>query len=122
MMNRFILKQLVISGGGHEDSVIEFKNGFNLIVGPSNTGKSLIMDCIDYAFGFTPKSDRPSKIVDNNNGYTHVTLSVQTKFGLVTLKREIGTNTICVTSSDHNIDSGIYGAGSNTKKVLMMLF
>ena len=48
-MNRFILKQLVISGGGHEDSVIEFKNGFNLIVGPSNTGKSLIMDCIDYA-------------------------------------------------------------------------
>lgn len=115
-MNRFILKQLVISGGGHEDSVIEFKNGFNLIVGPSNTGKSLIMDCIDYAFGFTPKSDRPSKIVDNNNGYTHVTLSVQTNFGLVTLKREIGTNTIYVTSSDHNIDSGIYGAGSNTKK------
>ena len=115
-MNRFILKQLVISGGGHEDSVIEFKNGFNLIVGPSNTGKSLIMDCIDYAFGFTPKSDRPSKIVDNNNGYTHVTLSIKTNYGIVILKRKIGTNTICVTSSGRNIDSGIYGVGSNTKK------
>lgn len=52
-MNRFILKKLTVSGGGHEDSILNFSNGLNLIIGPSNTGKSLIMDCIDYVFGFT---------------------------------------------------------------------
>ena len=73
-MNRFILKKLTVSGGGHEDSILNFSNGLNLIIGPSNTGKSLIMDCIDYVFGFTPKKNKPSKIVDNNHGYTHVCL------------------------------------------------
>ena len=68
-MNRFYFEKLIVSGGGHNNSTINFKPGLNLIIGPSNTGKSLIFDCIDYVFGFTPKPDRPSKIVDNNNGY-----------------------------------------------------
>ena len=67
MNKRFTLEKLTVSGGGHLNSIIEFQDGLNLIIGPSNTGKSLIMDCIDYAFGFTPRVDKPSKIVDNNN-------------------------------------------------------
>ena len=54
-MNRFTIRKLTVSGGGHQDSIIEFTDGLNLIIGPSNTGKSLIMDCIDYVFGFTTK-------------------------------------------------------------------
>ena len=77
-MNRFTIRKLTVSGGGHQDSIIEFTDGLNLIIGPSNTGKSLIMDCIDYVFGFTPKVNRPSKIVDNSNGYTHVELELKT--------------------------------------------
>lgn len=42
-MNRFYIKKLMVSGGGHHTSVIDFKPGLNFILGPSNTGKSLVM-------------------------------------------------------------------------------
>lgn len=61
-MNRFYIEKLVVSGGGHGSSVLEFKEGLNIIIGPSNIGKSFVMDCIDYVFGFTPKSNKPSKL------------------------------------------------------------
>lgn len=116
MNKRFTLEKLTVSGGGHLNSIIEFQDGFNLIIGPSNTGKSLIMDCIDYAFGFTPRVDKPSKIVDNNNGYTHVELTLKTAGGRVTLDREIGNTKIHVTSSDSLVDSGIYSSNHKAKK------
>ena len=53
-MNRFYIEKLMVSGGGHHASIIDFKPGLNFILGPSNTGKSLVMDCLDYMFGFTP--------------------------------------------------------------------
>lgn len=53
-MNRFYIEKLMVSGGGHHASVIDFKPGLNFILGPSNTGKSLVMDCLDYMFGFEP--------------------------------------------------------------------
>lgn len=71
-MNRFYIEKLIVSGGGHKATVIDFRPGLNFILGPSNTGKSLVMDCLDYAFGFSPKKNRPSKIVDNNYGYERI--------------------------------------------------
>ncbi|NEW62264.1 AAA family ATPase [Granulicatella sp. zg-ZJ] len=115
-MKRFTIQKLTVFGGGHTDSTIEFSNGFNLIIGPSNTGKSYIMDAIDYAFGFTPKPGKPSKIVDNNHGYTHVTLKLKTPNGYVTLTREFGTSKIKVTSTDYKIEDGIYSVNNNAKK------
>ena len=60
-MNRFYIEKLMVSGGGHHASIIDFKPGLNFILGPSNTGKSLVMDCLDYMFGFTPKKNKPLK-------------------------------------------------------------
>lgn len=108
-MNRFILKKLVVSGGKHEDSVIEFSKGLNLILGPSNTGKSLMVDCIDYVFGNPSKKDKPSKIEDNNNGYTHVSLTLETPEGEVVLTREIRSNKVSVESQIEGVPSGTYG-------------
>lgn len=121
-MNRFILKKLTVSGGGHKDSIIEFSEGFNLIIGPSNTGKSLVMDCLDYVFGFSPKVNKPSKIVDNNNGYTHVELELTTENGSITFKREIGTTKVVVTSSDSNIESDTYSSDHKAKKSINNIF
>ena len=56
-MNRLYIEKLVVSGGGHRTTVINFKPGLNFILGPSNTGKSLVMDCLDYMFGFSPKKN-----------------------------------------------------------------
>ena len=89
-MNRFYIEKLVVSGGGHKASVIDFRPGLNFVLGPSNTGKSLVMDCMDYVFGFTPKKNRPSKIVDNSYGYDRIALHLATDRGTVVLERKIG--------------------------------
>jgi predicted nucleic acid-binding Zn-ribbon protein len=121
-MNRFYIDKIVVSGTGHSDSLINFKPGLNFIIGPSNTGKSLIMDCIDYVFGFTPKSDRPSKIVDNNNGYEKITLYLKTASGIVILERKIGGTKIAVSGSDPTIEHGAYSTGHSTKKNISSIF
>ena len=87
----------MVSGGGHHASVIDFKPGLNFILGPSNTGKSLVMDCLDYMFGFTPKKNKPSKIIDNNHGYELITLQLATSNGTVILERKISLLKLLIT-------------------------
>lgn len=115
-MNRFYIDKLIVSGGGHTTTVIDFKPGLNFILGPSNTGKSLVMDCLDYAFGFTPKKNRPSKIVDNNYGYERVALHLITGNGTVILERKIGNAKIAVSGTDPTVDHGTYSVGHKAKK------
>lgn len=121
-MNRFFIEKLVVSGTGHIDSTLNFEPNLNFILGPSNTGKSMIMDCIDYAFGFTPKKDRPSKIVNNNYGYKKVALHLKTLKGIVILEREIGSTKIKVTSSDDTINDGLYSTSNNAKHDINSVF
>lgn len=115
-MNRFYIDKLIVSGGGHTTTVIDFKPGLNFILGPSNTGKSLVMDCLDYAFGFTPKKNRPSKIVDNNYGYERIALHLVTNNGMVILERKIGDTKIAVSGTDPTVDHGTYSVGHKSKK------
>ncbi len=115
-MNRFYIEKLVVSGGGHQPSIIDFKPGLNFILGPSNTGKSLVMDCIDYVFGFTPKKNHPSKIVDNSYGYERITLHLKTGNGSIALERKIGDPKIRINSTDPTIEPGLYSVGHNAKK------
>ena len=115
-MNRFYIEKLVVSGGGHKTTVIDFKPGLNFILGPSNTGKSLIMDCIDYVFGFTPRKNHPSKIVDNNYGYERIALHLATGKGSVILERKIGDSKISVSGTAPDVDHGSYSVSHNAKK------
>lgn len=115
-MNRFYIEKLVVSGGGHKATILDFKPGLNFILGPSNTGKSLVMDCIDYVFGFTPKKNRPSKIVDNNYGYERIALHLATDKGTVILERKIGDSKITVSGTDPTVDHGTYSVGHTAKK------
>jgi hypothetical protein len=115
-MNRFYIEKLIVSGVGHKATVLDFKPGLNFILGPSNTGKSLVMDCIDYVFGFTPKKNRPSKIVDNNYGYERIALHLATDKGSVILERKIGDSKITVSGTDPTVDHGTYSVGHTAKK------
>lgn len=115
-MNRFYIEKLVVSGGGHKASVIDFRPGLNFVLGPSNTGKSLVMDCMDYVFGFTPKKNRPSKIVDNSYGYDRIALHLVTDRGTVVLERKIGNSKISVNGTDPTVDHGSYSVNHNAKK------
>lgn len=115
-MIRFYIEKLIVSGVGHKATVLDFKPGLNFILGPSNTGKSLVMDCIDYVFGFTPKKNRPSKIVDNNYGYERIALHLATDKGSVILERKIGDSKITVSGTDPTVDHGTYSVGHTAKK------
>lgn len=115
-MNRFFLNKIILSGRGHNDSVIEFMPGLNFILGPSNTGKSLVMDSIDYIFGYAPRKDRPSKIVDNSYGYEKIELHVVTDNGPVIFERKIGSTKITVSGSDPSIVHGTYNISPTAKK------
>lgn len=77
-MSRFYITQIAASGEKVEYSTVDFKDGVNFIVGPSNTGKSYVINCIDFMFGATepPFSkgdtgyDTISMTMKSDDGYT----------------------------------------------------
>lgn len=89
-MRRFHISQVSASGEQVEYSSINFEDGVNFIVGPSNTGKSYLIGCIDFMFGakevpFTP----------DDTGYDTVSMTLKSDDGHVftaTRKIEEGDN------------------------------
>lgn len=87
-MNRLILKKLVFTSPAQPDkrpAVIDFAPGFNVISGPSDTGKTLIFECLNYILGGT----EPPKEPPEAKGYTNLFLTVTTATGDFTLERSI---------------------------------
>ncbi|NLG86887.1 MAG: AAA family ATPase [Firmicutes bacterium] len=74
------IERLVVTGNGKKPSTIEFCDGLNFIVGPANTGKSYIMECIDYLFGFEPKKNKDFRF-DPGLGYDKFNLFTRTPNG-----------------------------------------
>ena len=105
----FYIEKLIVTGLGKTDSIIEFSNGINIIYGPSNTGKTYIVKCINYMFG----SDKEP--IDLSTGYQFVKIIVKTEYGRVTMCRKVGTNKILVESTDSNILSGEYASKAGRK-------
>lgn len=98
-----------VTAAGHPnkpDSSIQFTRGLNVICGPSNSGKSWVLDCIDYAFG----KEASKFVLDESNGYTEIRLCLSTSEGNITLRRPIGkgNTNVEVASSNSQIKSGTY--------------
>lgn len=98
----FYIERIIVTGSGKPDSIIELSNGVNIIYGPSNTGKTYIVKCIDYMFG----SEREP--IDISTGYQYIKIIVRTQCGTITMSRKIGENKIEVSSNDNNVPSGKY--------------
>lgn len=98
----FYIQKIIVTGSGKTDSIIELSNGVNIIYGPSNTGKTYIVKCIDYMFG----SEREP--IDVSMGYQYVKIIVKTECGTIIMSRKIGEKNIEVNSNDKNISSGKY--------------
>ena len=108
----FYIEKIIVTGSGKTDSIIELSNGVNIIYGPSNTGKTYIVKCIDYMFG----SEREP--IDISTGYQYIKIIVRTQCGTITMSRKIGENKIEVSSNDNNVPSGKYATkASRTVKV-----
>lgn len=51
MKHGFILRRLSLTGPGVPAARLDFTRGLNVVVGPSDTGKTFIAQCIDHAMG-----------------------------------------------------------------------
>ena len=103
------IEKIIVSGPGKTESIIELSDGLNIIYGPSNTGKTYIVMCIDYMFG----SDKEP--IDASAGYKNIVIVVKTPYGTITMNRKIGDSKISVVSTDKNIVSGKYSTNTSRK-------
>jgi len=113
-MAMFYFEKLVVTGTGKKPSSIEFSDGLNFIVGPSNTGKSLIADSIDYLFGFEPSKNEVFRF-DPSFGYNIFTLHVRTPNGTVIFQRKYGESKISVSGTDPNFEHREYSTSNSAK-------
>lgn len=70
----FALRRLALTGPGKTAAEVTFARGLNVIAGPSDTGKSFIAQCLDYALG----GGDPPKEIPEAEGYSSVLLELET--------------------------------------------
>ncbi|HPX33225.1 MAG TPA: hypothetical protein PLT36_06960 [Erysipelotrichaceae bacterium] len=92
---------------------MEFGNKLTVIAGPSDTGKTCVYKCIDYIFG--GNNDEDNLPFDENEGYTTVSLELETHKGTITLTRIQKESTTVVSSNIEGISSGEYGIKASKK-------
>lgn len=70
-----LLKRLMLLGAAKESAVIEFADGLNVISGPSDTGKTFIVQCIDFLLG----ARTLPKAIPEAEGYQAAALDIQSR-------------------------------------------
>ena len=98
----YYIKKITVRTSDYGTSVLELKNGLNIIYGPSNTGKSLILECIDFMLGGAGE-----KLADSPVGFKSVQMTLDVDGNELVLDREINSNDVHVTGNVPSIDSGI---------------
>ena len=68
------IRFIIFTGPKKESTALSFGSGLNLIYGPSNTGKSSVLDSIDFMLG---REDRPLKEMPEHEGYDRLYLGVE---------------------------------------------
>lgn len=116
MAKSFYIKSVQSINKTGEISQVDFVNGFNLIHGPSNTGKTLILKCIDYLFG--------ANKIDGLDNQDYLVMELVRDDGSIQIKRYLEENKskVYLTSSITDIQSGEYPLSSKTKTTLSDIF
>jgi len=84
--NRLIIRNLAFIGPGKEPALVDFEAGLNVVCGASDTGKSFLIEVIDFMLGGTTDlRDIPERV-----GYDRARLAVETKgSGLHTFEKSV---------------------------------
>lgn len=69
----FALRRLALVGLGKTPAEITFTRGLNVIAGPSDSGKSFIAQCLDYALG----GSAAPKEISEAEGYSSVVIDIE---------------------------------------------
>ena len=95
-MNRLRLLHITLWGPNVPLSTVEFGAGLTLVRGPSDTGKSFIVEAIDFMLGRKSLKEIPER-----NGYSTVLLGVELATGeTVTLTRSVAGGAFSLYRSD----------------------
>lgn len=115
-MKSFFIKSITAVSKDNRESTINFADGFNIIHGPSNTGKTLVLNTINYLFG----SEKLDGLVDQE----YVTMDIKYRNGEISLKRYLNTNKskVYVSSTVSEVESGEYSTSSKSKNKLSDIF
>lgn len=84
--------------GSRKNYVVSFKDGFNLISGPTSTGKTSILEMIDYALG--AKSHKA--YIEIGNSCSHVELVIDIGTERYQIRRQLFDFNAEVIVSDWN--------------------
>ena len=98
----FKLKSVSVKDASNTPSIVEFTDGLNIIYGPSNCGKTFILDCIDYAMGSSQFNN------DDTAGIVEVKIEIATPEGDIAFTRPMGGDIVNVDSHRDDIQSGEY--------------
>lgn len=109
-MPRPSLRVLRVSGPGKADAEIDFGPGLTHITGLSDTGKSHVLECLDFALG---ASTRP-RAIPEHRGYTHVLLELE-KDGQPYLVRRAFDGGDTATIAECRLDAWDGEAGDSVK-------
>ncbi|MGC1296873.1 MAG: AAA family ATPase [Alloacidobacterium sp.] len=84
----FYISRLVITGRDVDPAEVTFTKGANVITGPSNSGKSYIVECIEYVFG---ADSPPGTDIEEARGYDVAYVELTSYSGeSCTLERALG--------------------------------
>ena len=109
-MSDFYIEKIIAKGTDKTDSVVELKNGLNIIQGRSNTGKTCIIKCIDFCFG------GKTKPFDDSLGYDTIVLSIHTGKGSIQITRQLDKNQVDVITDVNGFTSGRYDLKQSKRK------
>lgn len=87
----FYIKQLSVTGFNVRPMTLQFQRGANIIYGTSDSGKSYVVECLDFMFG--AKTMR----LKSSSGYNAVSLTIQTSQGEIYLERRFDVKKESVT-------------------------
>lgn len=86
-MPRALLRRLRVSGVGVDDAEVEFGPKLTLITGRSDTGKTHIVECLDFALG---DGGLPKEIPERD-GYDEIALEMQHDGSVYVISRRMST-------------------------------
>lgn len=119
-MSGYYISEITASGRGVRTSTIQFRQGVNIVYGPSNTGKSMIVKIIDYLFGGDGCPANPNK-----TGYSDFQMRLRDDCGHeVSVARSVecdddgnekAASKIIVSSNSDVMPSGNYSVKSSGK-------
>lgn len=106
----FHIKKVTVTGKNKVPATITFNNGLNIICGVSDSGKTCVLKCIQFAMGIVKVP-----FSTEETGYDKVRLDIMTEGGVIQLSRVIKKNTVNVVSNVDFIDSGDYDTNYTSK-------